>query len=86
MPLATFVHSDLEKGTCVFLHHDTTRRALESHYSGPYRVLSRREKMLQLLVCGRPVTMSTDWVKPVYILNGTDRRNIFNPPDTATLP
>jgi hypothetical protein len=42
--------------------------------------MSWREKMLQLLVCRRPITVSADKVKPPYILNGTDRGNNFNSP------
>jgi hypothetical protein len=65
---STFVHSYLERCTHVFLRQDTTRRTtLEPPYSGPYQVLSRREKTLR----GRPVIVSTDRVKPAYILNGT---------------
>jgi hypothetical protein len=81
----TLVHSDLEKSTHVFLCQDTTRRALEPSYSGPYHVLSRRDKTLQLLMRGRPVIVSADRVKPAYILNGIDRGNKFNPP-TTTIP
>jgi hypothetical protein len=77
---STFVHSDLERCTHVFLLQDTTRRAFEPPYSGPYRVLSRRVKTLQLLVRGRLVTIPTDRVKPAYTLNGTDRGSNFNPP------
>jgi hypothetical protein len=77
---STFVHSDLERCTHVFLRQDTTRRALEPPYSGPYQLLSGRVKTLQLLVRGRPVTVSTDRVKPAYTLNGTDPGNNFNPP------
>jgi hypothetical protein len=81
----TFVHSDLEKCTHAFLRQDTTPRALEHLYSGPYQVLSWRQKILQLLVCGRPVTVSTDRIKLAYILNGTDRgNNTFNPPVEGT--
>jgi hypothetical protein len=67
--LATFVHSD------VFLRQDATRRVLEppSPYSGPYQVMSRKEKTLQILVRGRPVTVSTDRVKPAYMLKETGR-------------
>jgi hypothetical protein len=68
----TFVHSDLGKFMHVFLRQDTTRRALEPPYSGSYRVLSRREKTLQLLVRGRPVTVSADRVKPAYTLDGAN--------------
>jgi hypothetical protein len=70
---ATFVHSDLRKCTHVFLRQDKTRCNLEPPYSGPYRILSRREKTLQLLVRGRPVTVSDDRVKPAYMLSGADR-------------
>jgi hypothetical protein len=80
---ATFVHKDLEKCT-VFLRQDAMHRALEPPYSRPYQVLSRRDKTLQLLIRGRPVTVSTDRVKAAYILNKTDRGNNPNPPAIAT--
>jgi hypothetical protein len=84
--LVTFVHSDLGKCTHVFLRQDTTRRALDPPYSSPYLVLSWREKTLQLLMCGRPVTVSADRVKPAYMLSGTDRGNSsFTQPANATL-
>jgi hypothetical protein len=82
---STFVHSDLERFTQVFCLQDTTRRALEPTKSGPYQVLSRRVKTLLLLVRGRPVTVSTDRVKPAYIINGTNRGSNFNLP-VATSP
>jgi hypothetical protein len=63
----TFVHKDLRDCAHVFLCQDATRRALEPPYTGPYQVLSRREKTLQLLERGKPVTVSTDWVKPAYV-------------------
>jgi hypothetical protein len=80
------MHSNLEKGTHVFLHQDTTRRDLElpAPYSGPYQVLSRKNKTLQLLICGRPVTVSAERVKPTYILNRANCRNNPNPPAAAT--
>jgi hypothetical protein len=81
---STFVHSDLERCTHVFLHQDTTRQALEPPTAPPTRSC-HGERRLQLLVRGRPVTMSTDRVKPAYILNGTDRGSNFNPP-SATSP
>jgi cleavage and polyadenylation specificity factor subunit 1 len=81
----TFVHSDIEKCLQVFLRQDTTRWALEPPYCGTYQFLSRREKTLELLVRGSPVTVSADRVKPSYMLSGTDRRNnSFHPPVDAT--
>jgi hypothetical protein len=72
-----------EKCTHVFLRQDATRRALEPPYSGPYKVLSRIVKTLQLLVRGRPVTVSADRVKPPYTLSETDYRNGLSPPVIA---
>jgi hypothetical protein len=81
---ATSVHSDLEKCTHLFLHQDATRRALEPPYSSPYQILSRSDKTLQLLIRGRPVTVSADRVKPAYILHEKNRGNNTNPPAPAT--
>jgi hypothetical protein len=81
---ATFVHKDLHSCTHVFLRQDATRRALEPPYSGQYQVLSWKEKTLQLLVCGKPVTVSADRIKPAYVLNESDHgRFTFNPPANA---
>jgi hypothetical protein len=82
---ATFVHKDLHNCTHVFLSQDATRRTLEPPYSGPHKVLSRREKTLQILVRGTPLTVSTDRVKPACIFNEADFRNtVYNPALTAT--
>jgi hypothetical protein len=82
---ATFVHKDLHNCTHVFFRQDATRRAPELPYSGPYQVLSRKEKTLQLLVRGNAVTVSADRVKPAYVLNEADcGSTIFNPLASAT--
>jgi hypothetical protein len=78
------MHSDLKKCTHVFLYQDATHRALEPPYSSPYQFLSWRGKTLQLLLRRRPVTVSTDRVKPAYILNETNCGNNPNPPAIAT--
>jgi hypothetical protein len=60
---------------------------LELPYSGPYQVLSRREKIMKILKRGIPVTVSTDRVKPAYMLNETGRGTTpktFNPAADAT--
>jgi hypothetical protein len=64
----TFVYKDLHDCTHVFLRQDATRRALEPPYTGPYQVFSRREETLQLLVSGKPVTVSADRIKPACVL------------------
>jgi hypothetical protein len=59
--------------------------ALQPPYSGPYQVLSRKDKTLKLLVRGKPITVSADRAKPAYILKEDDSRHtIPKPADTAT--
>jgi cleavage and polyadenylation specificity factor subunit 1 len=79
-----FVHKDL---------HNGIRLPPSGHnapgsgapYSGPYQVLFRKEKTLQLLVCGKPITISTERVKPAYIFNEAVSRPVCNP-GVNTLP
>jgi cleavage and polyadenylation specificity factor subunit 1 len=84
---ATFVHKDLRDCTHVFLRQDAVRRALEPPYTGPYQVLSRRDKTLQLLVRGKPITVSADRVKPAYVLHEPlHERTTFHSPANTTPP
>jgi cleavage and polyadenylation specificity factor subunit 1 len=83
----TFVHKDLHTCTHVFLRRDaTTRLALEPPYSGPNQVISRTEKTLQLLVRDKPITVSTDRVKPAYIFNEADFTHNTSNPEVNTTP
>jgi hypothetical protein len=82
---AIFVHKDLHDSTHVFLRQDTIRRALEPPYSGPYQVLSRRDKTLQLLVRSKSVIVSADRVKLAYVLHEpVHDRTPFPSPATST--
>jgi hypothetical protein len=83
----TFIHKDLHTCTYIFLRQDANRSALEPPYSGPYRVISRREKTLRLLVRGNTITVSTDRVTPAYIFNEVDSiPSDSNPAVTPTPP
>jgi hypothetical protein len=64
---AKFEYKDLHNYTHVFLRKDAACRALEPPYSGPYQVLSRKEKTLQVLIRGKLVTVPADEVKPAYM-------------------
>uniref|UniRef100_A0A182W698 Integrase zinc-binding domain-containing protein n=1 Tax=Anopheles minimus TaxID=112268 RepID=A0A182W698_9DIPT len=65
---ATFVHSDLQTCTHVFVRNDTVRPALTPPYQGPYEVLRRSEKWFEVLVNGKPTNVSIDRLKPCYTL------------------
>jgi hypothetical protein len=74
---ATFIHSDLEKWTHVFLLQDTMHWGLE-----PPNKSCHGERRHCISSCGRSAMMSADRFKPADILNGIDYS--FNPPDDAT--
>jgi hypothetical protein len=82
----TFVHKGLHLFMHVFLRQDVNRWALDVRYSGPYEILSRRQRTMQLLVRGKPVTVLADRVKPAYKLNETDCRNTTFNANAATFP
>ena len=83
---AVFVHKDLAESTHVFLRQGAVRRPLEPPYSGPYKVLARTKKTMRIAINGRPVTVSTDRVKPAFIMAETDSRTETTPaiPEQAT--
>jgi hypothetical protein len=73
----TFVHKDLHNCTHLFLW------AINMPGSGAH--LAEREKTLQHLFCGKPITVSADRVKPTYMLNVADCWSItFIPSASAT--
>ena len=63
-----FEHPDLKDATHVFLRQDGVRRSLQPPYSGPYKVLERSDKTLKLLVRGQEAVVSTERVKPAYVV------------------
>ena len=76
---ATFIYKDLADSTHVFLRQDAVRRPLDPPYSGPHKVLARTKKTLRITMNGRPVTVSTDRVKPAYIMAEPDSRSVTAP-------
>ena len=87
----TFIHKDLPHSTHVFLRQDGVRRSLQQPYSGPHLVLARTDKTLDIVVRGRNVTVSTDRVKPAYLLQDAQPDNSppvhpEDPPLQSTTP
>lgn len=71
---AVFVHPDLETSSHVFVRHDALRKPLQPNYDGPYRVISRGEKVFVLLINGKNTRVSIDRLKPAYLLK-TDQED-----------
>ena len=77
---ATFIHKDLLDSTHVFMRQDAVGRALDPPYSDPHKIIARSDKTHTLSVRGLQVTVSTDRVKPAYILEET-QHDTGNPKD-----
>ena len=83
---ATFVHKDLQDYSHVFLRQDNVRRALQPPYSGPHQVIARTDKTHTIVVRGRHVTVSTDRVKPAYLLGGNQHDGGSPPAQPSKAP
>jgi len=85
---AVFVHKDLADSTHIFLRQDAVLRPLDPPYSGPHRILARTTKTLRIAINGRPVTVSTDRVKPAYTMVDPDGRTVTAgaPPEQTLQP
>lgn len=64
----TFVFKDLSSTSHVFLR-DETSGSLKAAYTGPHEVVQRGDKVFNLLVNGKRVTVSIDRLKPAYTLH-----------------
>uniref|UniRef100_A0A0A9WH47 Integrase catalytic domain-containing protein n=1 Tax=Lygus hesperus TaxID=30085 RepID=A0A0A9WH47_LYGHE len=64
-----FVHPELSTCTHVFIRQDAVRKPLQPVYDGPYRVLSRCEKVFKLETPRGEQTISVDRLKPAFLLN-----------------
>ena len=61
-----YVPKDLATATHVFLREGPLKRALQSPYAGPYKVLERGLKTFKLDIQGKTVTVTIDRLKPAY--------------------
>ena len=66
------VFKDLATTDPVIVRHDGPKTILQCLYDGPYRVVSRHKKKFVLNINGRDVTVSTDRLKPAYVMADTD--------------
>ncbi|KAL1512451.1 hypothetical protein ABEB36_002041 [Hypothenemus hampei] len=73
-----FVHPELAKATHVFLREDMVRKPLSPAYTGPYEVVSRTNKTIDIRINGKTITVSLDRTKPAHILQD-------NPPSAVHL-
>lgn len=80
-----FVHHDLHTTTHVFLRVDRVRRPLQQPYEGPYKVLSRSNKVFKLQINGQAVSVTIDRLKPAFQLNPVQEEPVPNTTSPPTI-
>lgn len=64
----TFVPTDLDQVSHVFLRIDAVKPPLQPRYEGPYAVLERREKTFKVQRDNSTVWISIDRLKPAFVI------------------
>lgn len=72
-----FIFRDLPTASHVFLRDDTVRRPLQQPYTGPYKIINRKEKTMTINIRGKSVEVSLDRIKPAHI------EQFDTPPETT---
>lgn len=67
-----FVYKDLSTCSHVFIRNDAVRKPLTPTYNGPYRVISRQNKVFKIQLTNRQVNISIDRLKPAYLMQETE--------------
>lgn len=62
-----FMHPKLGSCEQVFVRNDSVRPSVSRPYEGPYKVLSRSEKVFSLQIGRRVVAISVDRLKPAFL-------------------
>ena len=74
----TYVLQDLNSSSHVFIRTDAAKPPLTPPYTGPYKVLQRREKCFQLQIRNTTDWVSIDRLKPAYLLDNDQPQVTFS--------
>lgn len=75
-----FIHKELKTYDHVFLRDDTSRSSLAPAYSGPYKVIARRDKKFIIVVRNKEMTVSIDRLKQAFTPVCLKRRTFTSNP------
>ncbi|GFT96166.1 integrase catalytic domain-containing protein [Nephila pilipes] len=66
-----FVHPELQTTTHLFVSRDTVRKTQEQTFKGPFKVLSRKSKLLIIYINGYATIVFLDSLKPAYVFTAS---------------
>ena len=64
-----FIPEELKKSPYVFVRVDASKPPLTPPYTGPYKVLQRKEKVFEIQIRNKKDWVSIDRLKPAYLLD-----------------
>jgi len=71
------IHKNLFDCTHVWVRDDSVRKALQSLYSGPFRVINRvNDNLFTVEILGKLVNISTERLKPTFL----PKKLVYYPP------
>ena len=76
---SSYVSSDLDSCTHVFVRHDAVKMPLQQPYDGPFKVTKRSNKHFTLDIKGKESVVSIDRLKPAYLESSESTPQTFNP-------
>lgn len=80
----THVPNSLSSCSFVFLRDDTIRPPLSPPYTGPYQVLKRSQNTFDILINGRPTTVSVNRLKPALLEQDNTETTARSPTPAST--
>lgn len=81
-----FVQDELSKCSHVFVRIDAVKRPLQRPYDGPFEVVERHEKFLDLLINGKRQRISLDRLKPAFLCDENVANHPLDDPSTKVTP
>ncbi|XP_073966513.1 uncharacterized protein [Choristoneura fumiferana] len=81
-----YIPKELSTAEYVFLRQGHAKRSLESPYSGPYKVLERRDKTFRIILNGKPNTVTIDRLKPAFMTSDTIDEDTSSSHQSSTIP
>lgn len=79
-----YVNNYLKTCNFVFVRCDAVRRPLQPPYDGPFKVLSRTDKIFKILIKGKEKYISIDRLKPALMLDIDDPDQRASPQTTSS--
>lgn len=67
-----FIPKDLQTCKSVYVRVDTVKRSFQRPYEGPFDVIERYDKFMDLNINGKKQRISIDRIKPAYVCNQDD--------------